>query len=150
LTTGNFLENSLKKCLKNLKPKKNHNFLKHPKMNAEESKRKFVIDLTKDDEITYSYPDGKRVVISNDEGEQCTDYSSDLEEEDGNCCGMCGSEYESREDTADVCLGCYECERNICHGCKEVFESCEFVDKEGEYCEGYCKECWPSMKDIIV
>jgi hypothetical protein len=119
-------------------------------MNPSEHKRKhLVIDLTNENEIIHIFPDGKRVVILKEEDEVFTDYSYSEDEEDGHCCGLCGSEYEPREDTADVCLGCYESERNICHGCKVVCLSSELVDKDGEYCEGYCKECWPSMKNIM-
>ena len=113
-----------------------------------EHKRKLVIDLTDDaDEVNVERAD-KRVTICESVSDS-DESDSDECEEDGNCCGICGSEYETREDTADVCLGCYESERNICHGCKEVFALSEFMDEEGEYCEGYCKECWPSVVDIL-
>jgi|LakMenEpi03Aug12_release.lakeMendotaPanAssembly.Ray.scaffolds.fasta_scaffold254338_1 hypothetical protein len=113
-----------------------------------EHKRKHVvtIDLTNDAEVVLIQPDGKRVVISEDEEET---EDADSEEEEGNCCGICGSEYETREDTADVCEECYESERNICHGCKEVFANAEFLDEEGEYCEGFCKECYRSVLDKL-
>ena len=78
------------------------------------------------------------------------DTASESEEEDVKCCGICGSEYETREDTADVCLECFESERNICHGCKEVVGPSELLDEDGEYCEGYCKECWPCVVDLLA
>ena len=109
----------------------------------EETNNPVTIDLTNDAEVTYIYSDGRRVVIS----ESCC---SESEEEAGNFCGICGSEYETREDTADVCLECYESERNICHCCKEVFPPAEFLDEEGEYCEGFCKECYPSVLYPVV
>jgi len=147
-------------------------------MNPEEHKRKLVIDLTNDVEVVVQENKRVVICVDEEEEEElcdgcecptdpgcgsfclrCFNYtgnrtgdessSSSSEEEDGNCCGMCGCEYESREDSADVCLGCYESERNICHGCKVEFPSCEFLDKAGEYCEGYCKECWPSVSDIL-
>ena len=43
--------------------------------------------------------------------------------------------------TADVCEECY--------GCKEVFANAEFLDEEGEYCEGVCKECSRSVLDKV-
>lgn len=142
-----------------------------------EHKRKLVvdltIDLTNDDEVVLLQSDGKRVTISNAEDEEeeelcdgcegpvdpdcgsfcrrCYDYTGhhDDEEEEGNCCGICGSEYETREDTADVCLDCYESERNICHRCKEVKTDSELTDEAGEYCEGFCDKCYPYVLDIL-
>jgi hypothetical protein len=108
-------------------------------MDPKEHKRKLVVvDQTNDVEVTYIYPDDKRLVILDD-----TEDESEPE-----CCGLCGSEYETREDTADVCLDCYESERNICHGCKEVFASSAFMDDEGEYCGGFCKEC--DVEPVVV
>jgi hypothetical protein len=112
-----------------------------------ELKRKLVVDLTNDVDVTYTSLDGKRVVILEDEDDT---EDADSEEDGGNCCGICGSEYETREDdTADVCEECYESERNICHGCKEVFANAEFLDEAGEYCEGLCKECYRSTLDKV-
>ena len=153
-----------------------------------EGKRKHVVDLTNDGEVTHTFADGKRVVIreadelcdgcegpcepgcgsfclrcfnytghrkGEDSSADSSDDSSDdssssvSEEEGGNCCGICGSEYETRKDTADVCLECYESERNICHVCKEVKTPSEFLDEYGEYCDGVCKGCSPSVLDIL-
>ena len=139
--------------------------------NPNEHKRNVVVDLTTDDEVSYTQHEKKRVVISKEEEEEelcdgcegpvdpdcgsfcrrCYDYTGhhDDEEEDGNCCGICGSEYETREDTADVCLDCYESERNICHRCKEVKTDSELTDEAGEYCEGFCDKCYPNVLDIL-
>jgi hypothetical protein len=110
-------------------------------MDSQEHKRKLVVmDLTNDVEVTYIYPDEKRVLILYD--------IEDESESECDCCGMCGSEYETREDTADVCLDCFESERNICHGCKGVFPSCAFMDDDGEYRGGFCKEC--DVEPVVV
>ena len=109
----------------------------------EETNNPVTIDLTNDAEVTYIYFHGRRVVIS----ESCC---SESEEEAGNFCGICGSEYETR---ADVCLECYESERNISSA--TAVKRCsrrpaEFLDEEGEYCEGFCKECYPSVLYPVV
>lgn len=107
-----------------------------------------VIDLTNDDE---PHAD-KRVVISTEETSDSSDDNTESvsDEEEGNCCGICGGEYESRDDTADVCDECYETERNMCHVCKEVFTTVELLDEEGEYCGGICKECRPCVLDKLA
>jgi hypothetical protein len=147
LSTRNFLENSLKKVFEKLKTKKKSLFRKTTKMNPNEPKRKReVIDLTNEDAVVHIFPDGKRVVISKDEEEAFTDCSDTEEEKDDeSCCGLCGSEYERRDDSADVCEECYESERNMCHGCKEVFPPSEFLNND----EGFCEECYRSVLDKL-